>query len=114
MERERSMEAFEMSSVEQCVKEGGNQVPNEKDVYNEPNACDLLPLEDGFRGLESEQEYPSGISFVLLTIGLMAVVLVLALDNYIICESQALASSSSAIKANIQSDCHPDSHYPFQ
>ena len=87
MERERSMEAFEVSSAEQCVKEGRCQVANEMDVYNDPNTCDLLPVEDSFRRLESEQEYPSGITFVLLTIGLMAVVLVLALDNYIICES---------------------------
>ena len=32
-------------------------------------------------------DYPHGITFVLLTTGLMAVVLVLALDNYIICPS---------------------------
>lgn len=31
-----------------------------------------------------EDHYPSGLTFVLLTIGLMAVVLVVALDNYII------------------------------
>ena len=36
---------------------------------------------------EEEDSYPHGITFVLLTIGLMAVVLVLALDNYIICPS---------------------------
>ena len=36
---------------------------------------------------EEEDNYPHGITFVLLTIGLMAVVLVLALDNYIICPS---------------------------
>ena len=34
-----------------------------------------------------EDDYPRGITFVLLTTGLMAVVLVLALDNYIICPS---------------------------
>ena len=33
----------------------------------------------------NEDDYPHGITFVLLTTGLMAVVLVLALDNYIIC-----------------------------
>ena len=36
---------------------------------------------------DEEDGYPRGITFVLLTIGLMAVVLVLALDNYIICPS---------------------------
>lgn len=36
---------------------------------------------------EEEDSYPHGITFVLLTVGLMAVVLVLALDNYIICRS---------------------------
>ena len=34
-----------------------------------------------------EDAYPRGITFILLTTGLMAVVLVLALDNYIICPS---------------------------
>ena len=34
-----------------------------------------------------ENDYPYGITFMLLTIGLMAVVLVLALDNYITCRS---------------------------
>lgn len=34
---------------------------------------------------DPEDEYPRGLPFVLLTIGLMAVVLVVALDNYIIC-----------------------------
>lgn len=34
-----------------------------------------------------EDDYPRGITFVLLTTGLMAVVLVLALDNYILCPS---------------------------
>ena len=36
---------------------------------------------------DEEDGYPRGITFVLLTTGLMAVVLVLALDNYIICPS---------------------------
>ena len=36
---------------------------------------------------DEEAGYPRGITFVLLTTGLMAVVLVLALDNYIICPS---------------------------
>ena len=36
---------------------------------------------------DEEDGYPRGITFVLLTIGLMAIVLVLALDNYIICPS---------------------------
>lgn len=33
---------------------------------------------------EDENQYPRGFTFVLLTIGLMAVVLVVAIDNYII------------------------------
>lgn len=33
---------------------------------------------------EEEDEYPRGFTFLLLTVGLMVVVLVLALDNYII------------------------------
>ena len=35
---------------------------------------------------------PQGLRFVLLTIGLMAVVLVVALDNYIICTSRGDSS----------------------
>ena len=38
-------------------------------------------------GSDEENVYPRGVTFVLLTTGLMAVVLVLALDNYIICQS---------------------------
>ena len=33
---------------------------------------------------KEEDEYPRGFTFLLLTVGLMVVVLVLALDNYII------------------------------
>lgn len=36
---------------------------------------------------DEETAYPNGVTFLLLTVGLMAVVLVLALDNYIICPS---------------------------
>lgn len=45
-------------------------------------------LEGGIQGEDDKQEdenkYPHGFSLVLLTIGLMAVVLILGLDNYII------------------------------
>lgn len=59
----------------------------------------ILPTADGAHTIldvekseESQAEfgnrpqYPRGFKFALLTIGLMAVVLVLALDNYIISE----------------------------
>lgn len=79
------MEAFEMSSEEQRIEEKGDETPNEKEVCHEPIPDAILPLENSLRRLEIEKEYPSGISFILLTIGLMAVVLVVALDNFIIC-----------------------------
>lgn len=50
------------------------QVP----VRNECND-ERAHLEQG-----AEDHYPGGLTFMLLTIGLMAVVLVVALDNYII------------------------------
>ena len=78
-----------MSSIKLGDEKGGREMPTEKGIHDEPDLGDVLPLEDNLKKLECETEYPSGISFMLLTIGLMAVVLVLALDNYIICESQA-------------------------
>ena len=80
------MEAFEMSSEAQHMENRAEVTLNEKPVCDEPIPDDVSPLEDSSRRLEIEKEYPNGIGFVLLTIGLMAVVLLVALDNYIICE----------------------------
>ena len=108
------MEAIEMSSEKPRIENRTEEKQDKDKTCDEPIANDILPLENGFRKLESEKEYPSGISFILLTVGLMAVVLVLALDNYIISEFEALASSSSDREANIQSDGHTNSDHPFQ
>lgn len=89
------MEAIEMSSEKPRVENRVQEKPDEKRIGDEPITDDISPLEKGFGKVESEKEYPSGVSFILLTVGLMAVVLVLALDNYIISEFEAIASSSS-------------------
>lgn len=88
-----------MSSEKPGVEKMGEAAPNETEVY-EPMPDSGTPIANSLRGFESEEEYPSGISFILLTVGLMAVVLVLALDNYIICEYQATASYRSDTKAD--------------
>jgi hypothetical protein len=43
--------------------------------------------------IDANSQYTSGLKFVLLTIGLMAVVLVLALDNYIIGQQPSILAS---------------------
>jgi hypothetical protein len=49
------------------------------DTENVPSSA--VPFDDG----NKEQAYPRGLMFLILTIGLMAVILIVALDNYIIC-----------------------------
>lgn len=81
-----------MASNGHDVEKIAEEIASKKEISDDGNGP--IPgngssLESNLQKLESEEEYPSGLSFILLTIGLMAVVLVLALDNYIISESQA-------------------------
>ena len=75
------MEAVKMSSDAQRIEHRGEVTLNEKKGCDEPISDHVLPLNDSPRRLEIEKEYPSGIGFKFLTIGLMAIVLRVALDN---------------------------------
>lgn len=75
-----------MASEEHDNDQIAEQSPKGKGLADGPVQENSLASGSNYEKLESEVEYPSGISFTLLTIGLMAVVLVLALDNYIICQ----------------------------
>lgn len=91
-EREQGRVAFYMASNGHDVEKIAEEIASKKEISDDgdgPIPGNGSSLESNLEKLESEEEYPSGLSFILLTIGLMAVVLVLALDNYIISESQA-------------------------
>ena len=67
--------------------ESNTQVVTEKENpdakrQTEPDS-ERMPPDKGVAP-KGENEYPRGLTFILLTVGLMVVVLVLALDNYII------------------------------
>ncbi len=72
------VEPTSMSSARSTVRTSKN---NESTNYDVEGSSAIRTAN------EEKQEYPHGTTFVLLTVGLMAVVLVLALDNYIICSS---------------------------
>lgn len=103
-----------MSSEEQRIENKEADMLKEKGVCDEPTPDGMFPLQSSSRRREIEKEYPRGISFILLTVGLMAVVLVLALDNYIITEFEAIASSTSDKEADVRSDGHTNPDHPFQ
>lgn len=67
----------------------GEGTPTKKQAFDEHILDDGLSHKGSLGKSESDEKYPEGIRFILLTVGLMAVVLVLALDNYIISESRA-------------------------
>ena len=73
--------SFEKHQIERM-----EQTTDGKEVCDDLVPDDISPLENSLETLEVGKEYPSGIKFILLTIGLMAVVLMVALDNFIICE----------------------------
>lgn len=60
-------------------------------IDNLPSSNLKGEIEKGNAEQEIGNQYPQGITFVLLTIGLMAVVLVLGLDNYIIGKFSSIA-----------------------
>ena len=108
------METFEVSSEDQHIEKRKEGMLKEKKVCEEPTSDDILPLESSSRRRKIEKEYLRGISFILLTVGLMAVVLVLALDDYIISGFEAIPPSTSEKEADIRSDGHTNSDHPFQ
>ena len=63
-------------------------------------------------GQEIENQYPHGFTFVLLTIGLMAVVLVLGLDNYIIGKFFLIASIK--FQLNLVRNCYSSNNNGIQ
>ena len=71
------------------------------------------PPEQDFVELESREAYPNGISFVFSTTGLMAVVLVLALGNYIISKFGQEQRHYRQEAANISGNRHPYSTTHF-
>lgn len=73
-----------------------------------------VPPRQNLEELERGETYPTGTSFAVLTIGLMAVVLVLALDNYIISKLGQEQRHYRQEAANLSSDGRPYSHHPFQ
>ena len=83
------------------MEDRGEIMLNEKQVCDEPIPDDVSPLEDNPGRPEIEKKYLSGIELILLTIGLMAVVSMVILDNYIICEFEPTTLSPSATKVDV-------------
>ena len=71
-------------NVEKSMPDNASHSPRQvelspgQDALNEKNGGDLLDAE------EDQNGYPSGVRLLFLTLGLMAVVLMVALDNYIL------------------------------
>ena len=70
--------------LEKVAQDEALESPKEAEVTPGQDVPDKRSGGDSLDVKEDEVQYPSGIRLLFLTFGLMAVVLIVALDNYII------------------------------